>query len=189
MQKETIRNIESLRKKSGLSQNDLAMKMGWNQKQISRLERGERKDLDYENTELLAKALGVNIKEINPEFSKNNNQQKTVSNLINELSNKLPIEVPVFLQRDCGNSDSQIVYYEYSANTNSKNNTETFPSGQEGDYFAMVCETNYDWPAFSSSDLLISDKNLNPTDPFDNPGTFNPEKWELYDRILIKLDD
>ena len=79
MQKETIRNIESLRKKSGLSQNDLAMKMGWNQKQISRLERGERKDLDYENTELLAKALGVNIKEINPEFSKNNNQQKTVS--------------------------------------------------------------------------------------------------------------
>jgi len=188
LQKETIRNIESLRKKSGLSQNDLAMKMGWNQKQISRLERGERKDLDYENTELLAKALGVNIKEINPEFSKNNNQQKTVSNLINELSNKLPIEVPVFLQRDCGNSDSQIVYYEYSANTNSKNNSETFPSGQEGDYFAMVCETNYDWPAFSSSDLLISDKNLNPTDPFDNPGTFNHEKWELYDRILIKLD-
>ena len=49
MQKETIRNIEFLRKKSGLSQNDLAMKMGWNQKQISRLERGERKDLDYEN--------------------------------------------------------------------------------------------------------------------------------------------
>ena len=59
MQKETIRNIESLRKKSGLSQNDLAMKMGWNQKQISRLERGERKDLDYENTTALILNAGT----------------------------------------------------------------------------------------------------------------------------------
>ena len=68
MQKEIIKNIENLRKRSGLSQHELAKKMGWNQKQISRLERGQRKDLDYENTELLAIALGVNIKEINPDF-------------------------------------------------------------------------------------------------------------------------
>ena len=50
MQKEIIKNIENLRKRSGLSQHALAKKMGWNQKQISILERGQRKDLDYENT-------------------------------------------------------------------------------------------------------------------------------------------
>ena len=188
MQKEIIKNIENLRKRSGLSQHELAKKMGWNQKQISRLERGQRKDLDYENTELLAIALGVNIKEINPEFSNDNGDEKTLNTLLNDLKDNLPIEIPVYLQRDCGNTDSKIVYYEYSANTNSKDINKKFPAGQEGNFFAMVCETNYDWPAFSSSDLLISDKNLNPTDPFNTPGNFDKNKWELYDRIIIKLN-
>lgn len=188
MQKKIIDNIGLIRKKSGLSQEDLAKRIGWNQKQISRLERGERKDLDYENTELIAKALGVNIHEINPDLAKNNNGNKTISNIINELSKKLPIEIPVYLQRDCGNTDSEIVYFEYSANTNYKDETKPIPSGQIGDHFAMICETDYDLPAFSSSDLLISDKNLNPTDPFHTPGVFDNNRWELYDRIIIKLN-
>ena len=188
MQKNIVDNICLIRKRTGLSQGGLAKKIGWNQKQVSRLERGERKELDYENTRLIANALGVDIKEINPDFSKSNDNKNSINKLIKELRYNLPIEIPVYLQRDCGNTDSKIVYHEYSANTNSKHEENIFPTGKEGDFFAMVCEIDYDWPAFSSSELLIADKNLNPTDPFNTPGSFDNDKWELYDRIIIKLN-
>ena len=148
LQKEIIQNIETLRKKSGLSQSELGKKIGWNQKQISRLERGERKDLDYESTSLLAIALGVDIKTINPSFSNTNGKKEnTVSKLIEELNSMIPNEIPVFLQRDCGNTNSDIVYYEYSANIRSQidlDNNSPFPAGAKGEYFGMICELDYD---------------------------------------------
>ena len=192
LQKEIIQNIETLRKKSGLSQSELGKKIGWNQKQISRLERGERKDLDYESTSLLAIALGVDIKTINPSFSNTNGKKEnTVSKLIEELNSMIPNEIPVFLQRDCGNTNSDIVYYEYSANIRSQidlDNNSPFPAGAKGEYFGMICELDYDLPAFSASDVLIADKNSNPIDPVFNTGNFVPNKWELYDRVIIKLN-
>ena len=192
LQKEIIQNIETLRKKSGLSQSELGKKVGWNQKQISRLERGERKDLDYESTSLLARALGVDIKTINPSFSNTNGKKEnTVSKLIEELNSMIPNEIPVFLQRDCGNTNSDIVYYEYSANIRSQIdlvNNSPFPAGEKGEYFGMICELDYNLPAFSASDVLIADKNLNPIDPVFNTGNFVPNKWELYDRVIIKLN-
>lgn len=53
--------LKKLRESKGLGVNQLALKSGVNASQISRFEKGERKDPTLETVKKLSKALGVSI--------------------------------------------------------------------------------------------------------------------------------
>ncbi|WP_086348669.1 helix-turn-helix domain-containing protein [Candidatus Enterococcus clewellii] len=53
--------LRHLREKKGLGVNQLALKSAVNASNISRLEKGERKDPTFETVKKLSKALGVSI--------------------------------------------------------------------------------------------------------------------------------
>ena len=196
MDKKFIEEIKNIRKALGLSQKDLAKSLGWHQTQVSKLESGNRKDIDITSIKALGDVLNVDIEHMIKEYlpdkikNKKNMLDDELVSVRSELTNllkRMPIEIPTYLQRSDVHEESTIIHYEYSAN---KGLTaadrvpieHNAPISVKG----VVNECYYDYPRTDPTDLLIVNKTITPIDTGPEAGVFYPHHWSKYTRVLIR---
>lgn len=177
------RRIAELRKQKGLSQVELAASLSRRRTQawISTVESGRRNVNAYDLVEFAA-ALDTSIGEL---FSGHSQPlgptPKSLNGILNELGAHLPIEMPVYLQRDLGQSNPDPIDYQYASTVPGRlvfnaNRSLEFESALS----TVVIERSYVAPNLEPTDFLTYSKTLIPhPDP----------DVRVADRILIKLEE
>jgi transcriptional regulator with XRE-family HTH domain len=109
------RRISELRKQREMSQHDLASKLSRRRTQswVSNVESGRRNLNNHDLFEITA-ILGITPSGFFDYFSGSENSfSKSLGDSFRELSARLPIEMPVFLQRELGDSTPEPIDYQY----------------------------------------------------------------------------
>lgn len=137
MQRDNLfKNIKSLRKSIGMTQQELALKTGYSEKSmISRLEAG-KVDPSHSKIYRLADALGVTYADL----------MGWESNEADVSAAPRSVAIPVydtFLPNNPTKQEKHIISYE------------PIPASWAGEYFALRLTDNAEQPGFSAGDILI----------------------------------
>lgn len=177
------RRIAELRKQNKLTQADLASRLSRRRTQawISNVESG-RRNVNANDLFEIAGILDTTVGELFDTLSRTHSSpSKSLSDFLNELSARLPIEMPVYLQRDLDKPDPEPIDYQYSSAVPGRSVfNKSRPLAQNGDLSAMVVELYYSSPSLDPTDLLTYSEILIPH-PDPDP--------RVADRILIRLDE
>ena len=177
------RRVAALRKRKGMSQSELASRMIRNRTQawVSTVESGSR-SMNTQDLVDVANILEVPIGELFSDLSiSSTGSPKSLSEFLSEFNSHLPLEMPVYLQRDLGNPNSSPIDYQYASSVPSnrlfsKNNLKP----HAGDLNVMVVERYYSSPNLDPTDLLTFTETSLPVPDPDARAT---------DRVLIKLHE
>ncbi len=179
--------IRDYRRRSGMTQKDLALKLGWDQNRVSRLENGNRKSIDIKTAQSLSSALGQPLEFISPEFAiKKSNIPITPREAIKIMYESLPVEIPIYLQSQFINFNEPNFWIMEYATAKGIGDGDT---DKNGNMFGIVSERYYDLPAIDLTDILILDKSRTPREPVQDPGYFNPNIWSNYYRVLVRTPE
>ena len=175
------RRIAELRKGMGLSQSELAFRLSRNRTQawVSTVETG-RRIVNVDDLFEIAETFGVSIGELADTPSQfSSTSERSLGDLLLELNTRLPIEMPVYLQRDLGEQDIKPIDHQYTSNVPGRALFDAnHQLAQEGASKVMVVERYYDSPK------------LNPTDLVTYTGVLIPHPDPivmLTDRVLVRL--
>jgi transcriptional regulator with XRE-family HTH domain len=175
------RRIAERRKQQGLSQNVLASRLSRRRTQawLSTVESGQRQinagDL-YEISALLETSVG---KLFSDQDGSSSSPIQSLNDLLSEVSGRLPIEMPVYLQRDFGKPNIAPVDYHYASAVPSRSVFRSaYPSVNSDAMSMMVVERYYRVPRMNPSDLLTYNVGMMPV---------ATAEVRTPDRILISL--
>jgi|APSaa5957512493_1039668.scaffolds.fasta_scaffold30505_2 transcriptional regulator with XRE-family HTH domain len=175
------RRIAELRKGMGLSQSDLASRLSRKRTQawVSTVETG-RRIVNVDDLFEIATIFGVSIGGIADTPSQfSSPSQHSLGDFLRELNTRLPIEMPVYLQRDLGEQDSKPIDHQYTSNVPGRTLFDAnYQLAQEDASKVMVVERYYDSPKLNPTDLVTYSSILIPH-PDPNPS--------LADRVLVRL--
>lgn len=179
----TGRRIAELRKQKGLTQANLAARLSRRRSQawISNVESGRRNVAASDLFEIAA-ILESTIGDLFHTLSRiHSSPLRLLRDTVNELDARLPLEMPVYLQRDLGEPDPVPVDYHYTSTaTTGPPYDLSHPLLQIGDLSAMVVERYYSSPNLDPTDLLTYSK---VSQPQPDPDV------RVTDRILVKLNE
>jgi hypothetical protein len=106
---------------------------------------------------------------------------KPLNEFMSELDSRIPIEMPVYLQRDIGKTDKAPIDYHFAANAP---NSQVFYSAQLHERIKalsmVVVERYYEDPRLQPSDLVALNSSMSPVYDADPRVT---------DRVMIKLHE
>ena len=153
--------IAVLRKQLKITQAELAFSLPQKRTQawISGVESGRRK-LNISDLHDIAKIFGVPVQKLfgmaehtysAPEYS--------LQKMVDELAGRLPLEVPIFLQRDMSDPNAERIDYEYwPVNSQGSGLNSIQQAAEHETYRAMVVERYYSAPQLEPTDILVFDK-------------------------------
>jgi len=177
------RRVADLRKRKGLSQSELAFGLARRRTQawMSNVESGSR-SMSSEDLVNVAATLGTTVGEL---FSNLSNSPaggpKPLNEFMDELDSRIPLEMPVYLQRDIGKTDKVPIDYHFAANAP---NSQVFYSDQLHERIKalsmVVVEGFYEEPRLQPSDLVALNSSMSPV--------YHPDA-RLTDRVMIKLPE
>lgn len=175
------RRVAELRKRKGLSQSELGTRLAHKRTQawISTVESGSRK-MNSEDLVDVATILEVPVGDLFSDLSTEiPSVPKSLNEFLGEFDKHLPIEMPVYLQRELGKYTPLPVDYQY-ASTGPSNNifNKTDRLAHAGAMSVMVVERYYSSPKLDPTDLITFTKSLVAVPDPDIRAT---------DRILFKL--
>ncbi len=177
------RRIAELRKHKGLTQAGLASRLSRKRSQVwmSTVESGHR-SVNANDLFEIASILEATVGDLYSTLSQTpSSSLKSLRDTVSELDSRLPIEMPVYLQRNLGEKNPTPVDYQYMCKLpeGSVFNTDHAVS-QGGNLSAMVVERYYDSPKVEPTDLLTYSDILTPQSDPDGRVT---------DRILVRLKE
>ena len=176
------RHVETLRKRLHLTQSQLAQRFNKPRTQawVSTVESG-KVSINVSDLIELASILGASASDL---IYANEKQEvprtHSLNSIIQELNQKSPLELPVYLQRQLSDPHSEPIDYQYS----SKFSGYTI-LGDEGSIESvynqkiMVVERYYAEPLLNITDLLSFSTDLTPHADLDNRAS---------DRVIAKFD-
>ena len=177
------RRVADLRKRKGLSQSELAFSLDRRRTQawMSNVESGAR-SMSSEDLVNVAATLGTTVGDL---FSHLSNSAaggpKPLNEFLTELSSSIPLEMPVYLQRDIGKTDKIPIDHHFASQAPSN---QVFYSDQLHERIKalsiVVVEEFYEHPRMQPSDLVALNSLMSPA--------YNPDA-RLTDRVMIKLPD
>jgi|APSaa5957512535_1039671.scaffolds.fasta_scaffold40049_2 transcriptional regulator with XRE-family HTH domain len=177
------RRVAKLRKQKGLSQSELASRLARKRTQawMSTVESGSR-NMNTEDLVDVATILEVSVGELFNDLSTSSaGVPKSLREFLSELDTHLPIEMPVYLQRDIGKSTPLPIDYQYASSVPSnKIFNKSHPLAKTGSMSVMVVERYYKFPNLDPTDLITFTGTLVPVPDPDARAT---------DRVLIKLNE
>ena len=175
--------VAELRKRKGLSQSELASQLARKRTQawMSNVESGSR-NMNSADLVNVAATLETTVGEL---FSNLSNSPeggpKPLNEFMTELDTRMPIEMPVYLQRDIGKMDKLPIDYHFASKAPSK---EVFTNVQlrtrKVDLSVMVVERYYEEPWSQPSDFVAINGSAVPVYDSD---------VRVTDRVLIKLHE
>ena len=175
--------VAELRKRKGLSQSELASRLTRRRTQawMSNVESGSR-SMNSEDLVNVASTLETTVGEL---FNNLSNSPvggpKPLNEFMTELDSRIPIEMPVYLQRDIGKTDKVPIDYHFAANAPS---SQIFYSAQLHERIKalsmVVVEGYYEEPRLQPSDLVALNSSMSPVYDADP---------RLTDRVMIKLPE
>lgn len=175
------RRIAERRKQRGLSQNVLASRLARRRTQawLSTIESGRRQINAGELFELSA-LLEIPVGKLFGDQDRSSGSPiHSLNELLSEVSGRLPIEMPVFLQRDLGKPDIEPVDYHYASAVPSRSVfSSTYPSVNSDAMKMMVVERYYRIPLMNPTDLLTYNVGMMPV---------ATSEVRTPDRVLINL--
>jgi len=177
------RRLAELRKKTGLSQSQLASKLTPKKTQawVSTVESGSR-NINVLDLIDIARILETPVVELLgdlPVFPER--MAKPLSTFIDDINSRLPIEMPLYLQRDLDSSNPAPVDYQYASVVPGEALfSKDHPLAGTGSMSVMVVERYYHSPKLDVTDLVTVTGALVPIMDSDIQKT---------DRVLIKLND
>jgi transcriptional regulator with XRE-family HTH domain len=177
------RRVAELRKQKHLSQHDLASKLSKPRTQawLSNVESG-RRNLHNQDLFEIATILEITPGDLFDHLSDSQNpSSKSLGEILKELSERLPIEIPVFLQRDLSDLEPEPIDHQYRSNMPAVSvfNAD-HPLAQSGDLSVMVVERHYTHPKIHPSDLLTFSSSLIPVPDPDH---------RMSERIIVVLKE
>lgn len=177
------RRIAELRKQKGLSQAIMASNLSRKRTQawVSTVESG-RRNLNVNDLFEIAEILETSVGELLDTLSRPPSvPPKPLSEFLKEFDARLPIEMPVYLQRDLGEPDSEPVDFQYATSVAGRSViSRDHPLGQYGNLCMMVVERYYSSPDLDPTDLVAYSEVLT---PHQDPDV------RVADRVLIKLSE
>ena len=175
--------LGELRKRKGLSQTQVASKLNPKKTQawISNVESGSR-NINVHDLFEIARILETSIEELFSDLSAfSEKMPKPLSTFIDDISSRLPIEMPLYLQRELDSSHPTPVDYQYaSAVPGDAIFSKDHPLAGTGSLSMMVIERYYRSPKLDVTDLITFTEALVPIMDRDTLKT---------DRVLIKLSE
>lgn len=177
------RRISELRKRKGLSQANLASSLSRKRTQawVSTVESG-RRNLNANDLFEIATILETTVGELFDTLSRSpGSPPRPLNEFLKEFNARLPIEMPVYLQRDLGEPDAEPIDFQYASSVPGGTVfNKDHPLAQYGNLIVMVVERYYSSPSLDPTDLLTYSGVLIPhTDP----------DVRVADRVLVKLDE
>ena len=177
------RRVAELRKRKGLSQSELASRLARKRTQawMSTVESGSR-NMNTEDLVDVATILEVAVGELFNDVSTSSARvPKSVREFLAELDTHLPVEMPVYLQRDMAKSPPAPIDYQYASSApDNKIFGKYHPLANVGSMSVMVVEKYYDSPKLDPTDLITFTRTLVPVHDPHHRAT---------DRVLIKLNE
>ena len=153
--------IAAMRKERKISQAELAFSLRQKRTQawMSGVESGRRK-LNVSDLHDIATLFGVPVQKLldsaDQEISVLGN---SLHKMVDELAERLPLEVPIYLQRDMSDPNTERIDYEYwpiiSQGLSLRNNLQ---DSRHETYRAMVVERYYSFPWMEPTDILVFDE-------------------------------
>ena len=177
------RRLAELRKRKGLTQSEMASLLTPKKTQawISNVESGIR-NINLKDLVKIAAVVGVSVGDLFNDLPVTPNiPPRPLSGLFSDISSRLPIEMPMYLQRDLGVSDPDAIDYQYASSVSGQMIfDERHPLASTGSMKVMVVERYYRAPKLDVSDLLTYTAALVPISDRDIQKT---------DRVVIKLHE
>jgi transcriptional regulator with XRE-family HTH domain len=177
------RRVADLRKRKGLSQSELAFRLARRRTQawMSNVESGSR-SMSSEDLVNVAATLETTVGELFSNLSTSpRGGAKSLTEFMTELDSRIPLEMPVYLQRDIGKTDKVPIDYHFAANAP---NSPVFYSAQLHERIKalsmVVIEGYYEEPRLQPSDLVALNSSMSPV--------YDPDA-RLTDRVMIKLPE
>ena len=177
------RRVADLRKRKGLSQSELAFGLARRRTQawMSNVESGSR-SMTSEDLVNVAATLGTTVGELFINFSNSRvGGPKPLNEFLTELDSRIPLEMPVYLQRDIGKTDKIPIDHHFASNAPS---SQVFYSDQLHERIKalsmVVIERYYEEPRMHPSDLVALNSSMSPA--------YHPD-IRLTDRVMIKLHE
>ena len=177
------RRVAELRKRKGLSQSELASRLARKRTQawMSNVESGSR-SMNSEDLVNVAITLETTVGELFAKLSTSSvGGPKPLNEFINELDSRIPLEMPVYLQRDIGKTDKIPIDYHFAANAP---NSQVFYSAQLHERIKalsmVVVERYYESPRLQPSDIVALNSSMSPV--------YHPDA-RVTDRVMIKLPE
>ena len=177
------RRVADLRKRKGLSQSELAFRLARRRTQawMSNVESGFR-SMSSEDLVNVASTLETTVGEL---FSNLSNSPlggpKPLNEFMSELDSRIPLEMPVYLQRDIGKTDKVPVDYHFASKAP---NNPVFNNAQLYERIkalsVVVVERFYEDPRLQPSDLVALNSSMSPV--------YDPDP-RVTDRVMIKLHE
>lgn len=177
------RRISDLRKQKGLSQANLASSLSRKRTQawVSTVESG-RRNLNANDLFEIATILETTVGELFDTLSRSPRMPlRPLNEFLKEFDARLPIEMPVYLQRDLGKPDAEPIDFQYAFSVPGRSvyNTD-HPLAQHGSLSEMVVERYYSSPRLDPTDLVTYSGVLRPrSDP----------DVRAADRVLVRLNE
>jgi transcriptional regulator with XRE-family HTH domain len=177
------RRLSELRKIKKLSQSQIALQMTPKKTQawVSNVESGSR-SISVENLSNMAKILGSSAGELLGDLSITSDRpMRSLSADFDDIRTRLPIEMPMYLQRDLGTSGLVIIDYQYASSVSGHAIfDENHPLARPGSLNVMVVERYYSAPKLDVTDLITYTESLLP---------IADEDRGITERVLIKLHE
>ena len=177
------RRVADLRKRKGISQSELAFRLARKRTQawMSNVESGSR-SMSAEDLVNVATSLETTVGEL---FNNLSNSPvggpKPLNEFMTELDSRIPIEMPVYLQRDIGKTDKVPIDHHFASQAPSN---QIFYSEQLHERIkalsVVVVERYYEEPSLQPSDLVALNSSMSPV--------YDPDP-RLTDRVMIKLNE
>jgi transcriptional regulator with XRE-family HTH domain len=177
------RRIAELRKVKGLSQSELASRLSQRRTQawVSTVESG-RRNVNINDLFEIAAIFDSSIGELtDTPFGSSGKSPNSLGSVLRELTTRLPIEMPVYLQRDLGKPNVEPIDFQYTSAAPGRSIFDTNNlMAQEGASNVMVVERYYSSPKLDPTDLVTYSRVLIPhPDP----------DVRVADRILARLHE
>jgi transcriptional regulator with XRE-family HTH domain len=175
--------IAELRKRKGLSQSELASRLSRRRTQswVSNVESG-RHSVNHGDLFEITAILETTLSGFFAYMSQSSGpSSKSLSDMLTDLDRRMPVEMPVYLQSDLGDTDPEPIDYHYGSNIPGRsvfNGNQGL--AQSGDLSVMVVERHYNLPKMDPTDLVTYSKAVVPLpDPDDR----------IADRVLVSVNE
>ena len=153
--------IAALRKQLKITQAELAFGLPQKRTQawMSGVESGRRK-LNISDLHDIAKIFGVPVQKLfGMAHQTYRAPEDSLHKMVDELAGRLPLEVPIYLQRDLSDPNAERIDYEYwPINSDGSGLNSIHQAAEHQTYRAMVVERYYSAPRLEPTDVLVFDE-------------------------------